>query len=390
VSGWSITPVEKDLTRLYDPLSGWTKLALVERHNQPDTWTIEGSASVLSVFTAGSGCILDRDGVQITSGYVRSVGRSGTQAEGSVVESMTVGFVSHLSALYGRVIIPSPATPIGAAITTLPAAYDAQTGPAEDLILHYVQASLGDLTVADRRLQRLRIPASQHRGPVTTITARLNNLGELVASLAESGGLRVTIRHTEPGPWLDLVVESIADVSNDIRFGSTSSTAAGLVSEWDYSIEEPTVTRAIVAAAGELTDRRFLRLVDPDAEALWGRAVETVVDQRQTDSSAEMTSAAQEELAKGAGPVKVSFTPILSPDLQLRRDVRIGDVVGYDLPGLDPSKDTVRQATTTVSAEAGATETTEVVVGTPDAPQTRSQRQVVSAIRGVNAIQRSS
>lgn len=187
----------------------------------------------------------------------------------------------------------------------------------------------------------------------------------------------------------------MADLSNDIRFGTAESTAAGLITDWDYEISAPTVTRPLVGLGGDLAAREFLELRDAAAESLWGRSVETFVDQRSiaTDSAdklAEATRAGQEALADGKGPVSVSFTPALGPDLVYRRDVRVGDVVGYDLPGLEPAQDKVREATTTVSVESGqATERVSVVVGTPDAPTTRSQQQTAKALRAVTAIQRS-
>ena len=187
----------------------------------------------------------------------------------------------------------------------------------------------------------------------------------------------------------------MADLSNDVRFGSADSTSAGLISEWDYEISAPTTTRPLVGLGGDLAAREFLELRDTEAEALWGQSWETFADQRgiapdSENKLAEATREGQQALDSGKGPVKVSFTPMLGPDLEYRRDVTVGDIVGFDLPGLDPAEDKIREAETTVSVESGKpTEYTSVVVGTPEAASTRSQQQTAKALRGVNVIQRS-
>lgn len=388
---WTVTPLEKDQSRLHDPLSGWESLTLVERFNKPDTWVLEGPAGSLDVLLPGSGCVLSRDGVQVTSGVVRSVSRSAEyNDDGRLEEKVTVGCASWWSLLAGRVVLPSRQHVLSRTVSKMTPAHDKRSGPAEDLILYYIRACMGDLALADRRVPRLGVPVSLGRGAATSVSARLDVLGELVASLAEGAGLRITMQHSEPGPVLQLRIDAVRDVSENIRFGSVGSTAVGLMAEWSYSLEEPTVTRAIVAGGGEATERVFLQVASPEAEQMWGRATEVLVDQRQSDTSVELVRAGEEEIAKGASPVKVSFTPILGPDIEFRRDVRVGDVVGYDLPGLPPGKDIVREATTVVQRTDGdPIESVSLVVGSPDAPQARSAQQVSSALRGVAAIQRS-
>lgn len=397
-ASWSILPRERNLSRVYDPISGWQKLVLVERDSTPDTWTITGPPRALHPFTVGGGCILNRNEKQITSGKITNITRGGSvDAEGRSVESMTVSFASDLMPLGHRVVVPSPSFAMTPSIFHFPAAYDLRTGTVEDLIIGYTRSNLGDLAVADRRLARLRFPTSLGRGGTTQVSGRFDNLGVLTKSLAEAGNLRQRVVHTEDaaGAWLDLVIDAVADLSADIRFGTADSTAAGLITDWAYEIGMPTTTRAVVAGGGELAARDMLQLKATEPEALWGAVVELLVDQRHvapesTDKLAELTRGGQEALDEGAGPVKVSFTPMFGPDLEYRRDVRVGDIVGYDLPGLDPAKDKIREATTVVVVQDGEpTEQVAVVVGTPDAPSTRTQRQTVRALRTVNILQRS-
>lgn len=398
MSGWQILPRNADLSRTFDPISGWARLVLVERYGPPDTWAVTGPASALTAFTPGMGCILNRDGQQVTSGQLITLNRSAvTDGNGRRVDTITAGFEADDGALDGRIVFPTPTHPLTPAISTFPTAYDLRSGTVEDLILGYTSASLSTGALTNRRLTRLRLPTSSARGGTTQVTGRLDNLGVLVQSLQEAGNLRVSIVHTEDvnGAWLDMVIEPVRDLSTNVRFGTAESTATGLISEWSYELAAPTTTRAIVAGGGDLAAREFLQLTDTAAETLWGIVAETVVDQRNVDPTSvnklgELTRAGQEALAAGAGPVKVAFTPLLGPDLEYRRDVRVGDIVGYDLPGLAPAEDKIREATTTVSVEAGqATEQVSVVVGTPDAPATRTQQQTAKALRDINIIKRS-
>ena len=189
----------------------------------------------------------------------------------------------------------------------------------------------------------------------------------------------------------------MADLSDNVRFGTPDSTAAGLISEWDYELSQPTATRPFLGLGGDLMERDFMEVVDADAEALWGRVWELFVDQRgiaadsdPADKLAEATREADQALESGRGSVKVSFTPMLGPDLEYRRDVKVGDIVGFDLPGLDPAQDRIREAETTVSSETGKpTEQTSVMVGTPESASSRTQRQTAKALRSINVIQRS-
>lgn len=400
VADWEIIPRNANLSRTLDPLSGWSRLELVERLNTPDTWTVTGPAQVMAPFAAaGMGCILSRDGEQISSGQVIDIeGDRQFDSNGRIVDTQTVVFASDLDALGDRILLPVPGQAVTpGTIFTFPLSHDARIASAEGLLLYYINFNLGGAARADRRLARLRIPTSLNRGPTTTFSARFDNLGVAVRDIAEFGNLQVRVVHTEDGggAWLDVVVTQPADVSADIRFGSEQSTSAGLITGYSYKISKPSVTRPLVGLGGDLAAREFLELRDSTAEATWSRSVERFVDQTgiapdSADKTGEATRAAQEALAEGAGPVSVSFVPTLGPDLEYRRDVKVGDIVGYDLPGLPPAKDKIRQATTAVSADSNQmTERVAVVVGTPDAPSTRSQRQVQRALRAVTAIQRS-
>jgi len=394
---WVLSPRQSDLSRLYDPLSKWTKLVLVERHNTPNTWMITGPVKTMEVFAPGGGVILDRNGEQISSGNISNIRRGASLVDGTIRETMTVSFVEDLDPIGKRIVLPTPSQALTTSVTNFPDAYDLRTGTVEDLILGYIRSHAGDLAQASRRVARLRVPVSLGRGGTTQVSGRLDHLGVLLTSLAEAGNLRIQVVHTEDvsGSWRDLVITQVTDLSDDIRFGTAQSTAAGIIDEYEYEIGAPTTTRAIVAGGGELAARDFLQLIDATAETDWKVVAETLIDQRHVDPAsanklAELTRAGEEAIEEGAGAVKVAFQPVLGPDLEYRRDVRIGDIVGYDLPGLEPAEDKIREATTTVTVEEGQPiEQVSVIVGTPDAALTAEQKKSIRALRAINVIQRS-
>lgn len=565
---WQIHPREANLQRVLDPISKWTRLVLTERHNEPDTWKVTAPSSQMAAFQPGTGSILYRDGKQITSGRLIHLERGSTKtAEGILTDTTTATFASDLIHLGHKIVLPAPNgydMPFWN-IFHFPQGYDLRSGTVESVILGFIRAHAGDQAALNRQVPRLRLPVSLNRGGYTQVSGRFDQLGTLVQSLAEAGNLRVRIVHTEDanGPWMDIVIDDVRDLSGDIRFGTAETATAGIIDEWKYEIGMPTTTRAIVAGGGEMEERDIAARFDLAGEFLWGVAPETLIDQRQVpevgsqdiieetsaliqkayglvsrsisgdaqlrywiagsptsrtgqlgwswlvdwdrlregDLTSEMLSdlsrqirettpddstlsttidnirnawsnvqqlddqirdeldaalkfawegppnelghaasiinatnlldqriagatavrdslfpvpgvyfneahglwaarwsatlielgrAGDEALKENSGLVKVSFTPLLGPDLEYRRDVRVGDIVGYDLPALDPAKDKIREATTTVAVQNNVqTETVSVIVGTPDAPSTRTQQQAARALRGVRVIQRS-
>lgn len=395
VAAWSIVPRDADLGRTLDPVSSWSSLTLVERYGPPDTWVLTGPSSALGVFGPGMGCILDRDGEQVTSGQVSSVNRTAAvdPDTGRFEDVMTVAFVSDGDDLWSRLIYPDPTDALGTTPETMAVAHDRRTGTREALILAYIAANLGPAaSITSRRLASLVLPSSLGRGGTTTVTARMTSLGDTVAKLAEAAGLRVTIRHDESTgtPRLLLAIEDVPDVSANVRFGLAESSATGLVTGWSYSMERPALTDAIVAGGGDGTARLFARHADAGALSLWGRRREAYIDQRQTAETDELTAAGEEALADGATPVATSFTVADSTDVQYRRDYGVGYKVGVELPGLPDavSDGVVREVTTTVDSSG---ERIEVVVGTPGATvnSTRQARRLARAQERLNLLERS-
>lgn len=377
MTDWMITPRDRDLGCTLDPIAGWKSLTLIERIDGLHTWTLTGPAHAVDVFEPGMGVILDRDGHHITSGRMWSYGKKGSvdPKTGAVTEEVTIGFIANTALLATRSTWQNPTHAIGATLATVGREYDIRTGTREDLIIAYINANLGPGALPDRRLASLAMPESRGRGGTTTVSARMNNLSVLVSELAESGDLMAWIERvdTPTGPRLELVVRDRPDVSSEVAFGPPGTEANSLVTSWEYLYQEPKVTRSIVAAAGEGTERLYATRRDTAAENLWNLSVERPLDQRQTNIQAEADTAMDDDLADGTTVSAVTFAVTDTADVKYRRDYAMGSRVGLLLPGLPASMATAaaREATTTVTVSGSqATESVSVVIGSAGATGT--------------------
>lgn len=376
---WTIHPRNGDLTRSDDPVSDYTSLDLVERHNLPGTWVLEGPGDSLPMFTANTGCILYDGATQVISGRVRVVERVHEyNDEGVLIDKTTVGFIEDSKPLWGRVCYPDPSHTITSTPSVFSVSHDTRTGAREDLILAYVAAHIGPAApITNRRLSGLVLPSSLARGGTTTRKARMDVLGDLVAELAEGAGLRVRVVHDESTgtPRLLLTIEAVQDVSANIVFGGPGvARATGFVSTFRYRLEDPEGTDAIAWSAGEEEARQATRLSDAAAISLWGYRSEVLVDQRQTDNADEITDALTERLEEGATPTSVEFTVAEGPDTKYRTDYKVGYRVGVEIPGLPGtvSDNTIREAHTHI--ENGQPGLPSLVIGTPGA-ESRSTKE---------------
>lgn len=381
---WMIQPRDKNLRRSYDPVKFWSSLTVVERHNvtgtDPGTWSVTArNEGLTGLLTPGNGVLLTRGDQLVMSGPITSIQRGATVS--------TVSGVSDLDVLNDRILFPDPSSPI----TSQPAAYDNRSGPAESVLLSYVRFNAGDAARAERRVPRLRLPATLGRGRNVSIKGRLDLLGSTVADIAESGKLHVDILQGEDdAPFLQFTVRPITDRTGNVRFGATSDFTGGVIGDgWTYTLNRPSVTDAIVAGGGQGQARLFVERVSAEAETTWGAKVEALIDQRQTTVASELADAGDDALSDGDEPVTVSFTITDSPDVQYRKDWFVGDKVGVFIDGLDLSN-LVREVTTTVQAQDGSpTETVSAVVGSRDSSAwtTKTNTRVAKALKSVRLLQ---
>lgn len=346
---------------------------LVERHTLPDTLTVGGSLSSLrSLLTPGGGCTLEDDNGVRFSGPLTAFSKSGDG-------TCTATFSSDLIWLWGRICYPDP----GNTWATQSDDYDIRSGAAETVLLSFVNVNAGPGALAARRVAGLALPASAGRGPSTSVTARFDNLGQIVRDLAEIAGVRVVVRQVS-GTTLQLEVTTAADLSATARYGTDESGGPGLLDQdWRFSVAAPNATRALVGGGGEGVARVLRERADTAAEALWSTRTEVFVDQRQTSDTGELDRAGDSSLADGANPVSITAVLPDAPDMRLITDVPIGSVVSLDLDG-DLVTDRLRQVTTTIAAGG---DVRSGVVGSPDAGLTRDQKKFLKLHKAIRKVQ---
>jgi len=197
--------------------------------------------------------------------------------------------------------------------------YDLRAGATETVMKGLVRANIGDLAPASRRLGQwtdaaglLDIEPDLARGVPVRVSARFDQLGTILASLATVSGLSFNLRMVAgpggaPGRWLFEVTQP-RDLTKKVRLDIDADN----VSDVAYSYGAPEVTRPIVLGQGDLAARQVVAATTPDsidAEQLWRRRIESVIDQRQTSDAAELVQAALEALEdKGSTTTGMSFT----------------------------------------------------------------------------------
>lgn len=387
VSGaWSVRARSQSLQLLDD--FPFTKLTVVENYNQPDTCLIEGPLDWVRVgMGPGLGAVvLDDKGVQRFSGQLNLQERRGDR-KGSLP------YHGDLTRLWWRLCYPTPTAAWGSQTT----GYDVQTGSAEARILGYVNRNCGPGALPARRAGRnayLRLPVSQNRGPVALTSARFQILGQLVATLAESAGLRVRIVHAndpDGSPHLDLRLDPAPNLSAWARFGTAWDSGPGMLGEgWVYRSGMPDGTALLAAAGGNLENRQLQELDRTSAPeaAPWGERIEKLVDMRGTTDTGEITAGLKTAWLESSGLREIE-APVVAGDLDLGTEVPVGAVVAAAADG-QPLIERMRRLTTTVAtSDQGRTVTVEPVFGSPDAPlRTPDQRRLAAMFRRIQTFER--
>ena len=99
----------------------------------------------------------------------------------------------------------------------------------------------------------------------------------------------------------------------------------------EYSYSSPKLTRAIVGGAGEAVERLFLEATTSDsleAEDVWGRRIESFIDNRGSEEADELNQSALEKLADdGITIVNISVSPTDDSNMRYGFDWNLGDIV---------------------------------------------------------------
>ena len=201
---------------------------------------------------------------------------------------------------------------------------DIQTGPAETVIKHYVDANLVT-GPAVRQVEYLTVGADLGRGGIVRGNARFDNVQELLYGLAQAGGLGYNVTQVDGDLVFDVYVPT--DRSDTVRLDVDN----GKLSSSEYAYSAPKLTRAIVAGAGESVERLFTEGTTAeslDAEAVWKRRIEAFIDQRGTEEPEQLVQASLEALVdEGKTRVTMAVTPSDVDTMLYGRDWGLGDTI---------------------------------------------------------------
>ncbi|MET9861956.1 siphovirus ReqiPepy6 Gp37-like family protein [Streptomyces smyrnaeus] len=230
--------------------------------------------------------------------------------------------VSDSVTLVDMLSFPDPTNPDP---TTQELAHDIRSGVAETVMHAYVSANIGPSAPAERRRAGLVMGEDLGRGPIIKKSPRFPALGELLAEIAAVAGLGFRIVQRGSVPVFETY--DITDRTATVRLDVRNNTLAGQ----RVAISAPGVTRAIVAGQGDLTERQFVAVSTPEAqaaEAQWGRRIERFIDQRNTNDWDELTQAGEEVMAEeGYTSISVQAVPTEDSLMRFGIDWGLGDKV---------------------------------------------------------------
>lgn len=223
--------------------------------------------------------------------------------------------------LQERLAYPSPAV---ADVSAQVATHDVQSGVAETVLKHYVDANLVS-GPAERVVDGLTVATDSSRGTTVDAQARFANIQELLYGIAQSGGLGYTVTQVDAGLVFD-VYEPV-DVSANVRLDVDN----GRLSSSEYAYSAPKLTRAIVGGAGEAIERLFAEGTTVDSlasETVWKRRIEAFVDERGSEDADQLSQAGLEALVDdGKTRVSMAVTPSDSETMLFGADWNLGDTV---------------------------------------------------------------
>lgn len=271
-------------------------------------------------------------GQPIMSGPIRS-------AEGAGGPSGTMAFTieDDVRLLWRILGWPVPGSPLASQGTT----NDVRSGPAETVLKGYLQANS----------TRLGLPVEYAtdlgRGSTISGAIRMTSLSDaLLPQLANSGiGLKVI----QDGDHL------LVDVYETTAYPHVLTERSGIVQDWSWSTQAPTVTRTVVGGEGVGTAREFNLQTDATAEAAWFDVIESFTDDRDEPDVTKLPAAGQATLTDGAATAGLSVTLSETATFRYGDAVNVGDTVPIEVgPGISIT-DVLTQATLNWDRETGFT-----------------------------------
>ncbi len=333
--------------RLTDEVAKWDTLEVVMRWQDTSSWILElpsDTTAARHIIAPGAGVMILRNGLTLISGPVVGWEMRLEVDNGNPRFVTMVHGYDDTWALTRRRVSPEP--------QTFEPPYDdneadIRTGPAETLMLGYVDDNMGPSAIPGRQWPYLTIATDQVRGGpdgpdgvMPQGRGRWQSVFELVQQLAIQTGLGFRIVQvpdpSDPTLWtLEFQVLSSTDRSGSAIFSYDLGNLAGYSWGW----EQPEATYLYVAGQGEGAAREVIeRSNDGDMET-WGRH-EDFRDRRDVELGdvAGLESAAQQALAEVQAHPSLALAVVDGMEgTRYGLDYLVGDEVSVLLPDVSPA-----------------------------------------------------
>jgi hypothetical protein len=297
----------------------------------------------------GGGILVWDDALSITQPMFTGRFRGVTRDSDDSGDTLTIRGQDDAWWLARRLCYPNPAQP---ATSQTAAAYDVQTGPAEDLVNHFVDANAGPAALAGRRVTGLTVAPSQGRGPTRTERVRFAPLLETVQTICRAAGFG--FRALQVGTEIKFGIVVPVDRSADVILARERENLGA----FSYAVDVAEASLAIVAGEGSGTARPFRERGSASGDA----RAEVFVDKSDTAVAAELDQAGDDALAEQAATVALSFQPLTTRHSRYGVDFELGDQVTAIVDHVSVVN-VVRQVS--LNYEGGTVAPPEILVGTP-------------------------
>lgn len=292
----------------------FTELTINDRDNDVSTWILDMPGDQVPAVQADfvAGLIVQRDGKTILSGPI-------TYIEQALQQTTTVRLagVDDTVILSDVLALPVPSGPPYTA-----QAYDSQTGPAADVMRHYVNVNCGPSAILPRRRHGLTVPTGASVGKVVTANARFHSLLELLQSLALASG-DISFKIVQVDDHLEFQVTAHQDKTRSVVFSPFFGTLRG----YRYSISRSTGNYVYVGGGGEGIDRTIFEKGDDASITYFNARIERFRDRRDTSDPVELEQSADEEIAARANLTRLELKPIETARLRYGIEYGLGDKV---------------------------------------------------------------
>jgi hypothetical protein len=159
------------------------------------------------------------------------------------------------------------------------------------------------------------------RGFSTRVDFRFDYLGEKLVPLLDLVPLVVTLAYD------DDTGTTTVDLRQPLTVAGELTVASGVLDEYDFNRQAPTVTRLVIGGAGEGAAREFAQVIDAAREDAWGDIIEGFVDAGAADVGADLAADAVEPMADGAPISSLASTLIETDRLVYGDHYTEGDLV---------------------------------------------------------------